>query len=197
MSSTAKTRTPADKKDYDNHLAELLSQCAQGHENAFEELYNTCSSRLYSVALRILKTEGVAEEALQDAFIKIWQRADTYIPGCGPPMAWMYSIVRHQALDLLRRRATRENREYSDGNQLIDTVPDEAKSVLSSTEDADTLMQCLERLPEATRHCIVSAYCEGYSHHELSSHHNSPTNTIKSWIRRGLISLRACIDEHS
>lgn len=197
MTFTTKNRTPADKQAHDEHLAELLKQCAQGKESAFKELYGSCSSQLYSVALRILKIEGVAEEALQDTFIKIWQQADTYIPGCGPPMAWMYSIARHQALDLLRRRNSRENREHSDGNQLIAAAPDEAKSILSMSEDADLLMKCLDQLPAATRHCIVSAYCEGYSHNELSSYHDSPANTIKSWIRRGLISLRACIDEHS
>jgi len=197
LTPTTQALSAGDKQAHNAHLAELLKQCAQGKESAFEELYSLCSSQLYSVVVRILRIEGVAEEALQDAFIKIWQQAGTYIPSSGSPMGWMYSIARHQALDLLRRRSTREKMEYGDGNELIGTAPDERKSIMDMSEDADVLMQCLEKLPDSARLCVVSAYCEGYSYDELANSHGSPPNTIKSWVRRGLIALRTCIDEHA
>lgn len=187
-----------DKQQMHNeHLAALLMRCEQGNETAFEELYALCSSQLYAVLFRILKIEAIAEEALQDCFVKIWQKSGTYVPSSGSPMTWMYSIARHQALDHLRRRSSREGHERTDSHELIAEAADQSKSLAAMSEDASVLMHCLEQLPGPTQACLVSAYCEGYSHEELSASHATPIGTIKSWIRRGLISLRSCIDEHA
>lgn len=181
----------------DEHLTELLARCEQGNETAFEELYGLCSAQLYGVLVRILRIEAIAEEALQDCFVKIWQKAGTYVPGSGSPMAWMSTIARYQALDLLRRRGSRENLECADLPGYIDATPDPAKPLHEMSEDAAMLMQCLDKLPEEARNCIVRAYCEGYSHDELAMQGGTPVSTVKSWIRRGLISLRRCLDELS
>lgn len=178
-------------------LAELLAKCEQGSESAFEELYTSCSGQLYGVLVRILTIEAVAEEALQDTFVKVWQKSGLYVPESGPPMAWMSSIARHQALDLLRRRGSRENYERTDTDSYIDSAADLTKPFHEMTADATLLIQCLEKLPEGARECIVRAYCEGYSHEELSQRTDTPVGTIKSWIRRGLLSLRKCIDEYA
>ena len=173
----------------------LLEACAQRHEAAFEELYGLCSTQLYGVLLRILKIEAIAEDALQESFVKIWENAGSYSSEAGAPMAWMSSIARNQGLDVLRRRGRRERHESTDMVSLIDATPDAAKSLHEMSEDAQLLLQCLDRLPERARDCIVRAYCEGYSHEELSEASGTPLGTIKSWIRRGLISLRRCVDE--
>lgn len=175
----------------------LLASCEKGNEAAFEELYKQCSGHLFGILVRILRIEAVAEEALQDAFVKIWQKSGTYAPQAGSPMAWMCSIARHQALDLLRKRGSRENNERADISGYIDSAPDTRKPIHEMTEDATLLMQCLEKLPEEPRNCIVRAYCEGYSHEELAEQGDTPVGTVKSWIRRGLISLRKCIDDLS
>ena len=177
------------------HLTTLLAQCEQNNEMAFEELYGLCSAQLYGVLVRILRIEAIAEEALQDTFVKIWQKAGTYRPDSGSPMAWMCSVARHQALDVLRKRGSRESHERFDVNGYIDATPDLAKPFHEMTEDAKLLMQCLERLPKDTRNCIIFAYCEGYSHEELAAQGDTPIGTVKSWIRRGLLSLRKCLDE--
>lgn len=187
--------TSDDQQARNDHLAALLASCERGNESAFEELYTLCSAQLYSVLLRILNIEAVAEEALQDSFVKIWQKSGTYVPESGTPMTWMCSIARHQALDQLRRRSTREARERTDAQAIIASTPDRSKSPQAMSDDAQRLMQCLEQLPPDARRCVVMAYCEGYSHEELSEKHKRPVGTIKSWIRRGLISLRSCIDE--
>lgn len=196
ISTTQPTRRGGDTVD-NTRLTELLAQCEQGNENAFEELYGHCSAQLYGALLRILTIEAVAEEALQESFVKIWQKAGTYAADSGSPMAWMYSIARHQALDLLRKRGSRENHERPDIDGRIESTVDLTKPFHEMTADASLLMQCLEKLPEGARECIVRAYCEGYSHEELSRHRNTPIGTIKSWIRRGLLSLRKCVDELS
>lgn len=180
-----------------DHLAGLLVQCEKGNETAFEELYRLCAGQLYGVLLRILRIEAISEEALQDSFVKIWQKAGTYIPGSGTPMAWMCSIARHHALDQLRRRSSREGNESADTHEFINSAADTAKPFHTMTEDASVLMLCLERLPEDTRFCIVRAYCEGYSYDELAEQRGRPLGTVKSWIRRGLLSLKECVDELS
>lgn len=197
MKSPTFAPAPAEQQVTNERLEHLLEHCAQGSEPAFEELYTSCSTQLFSVAMRILKIESVAEEALQEAFIKIWQKAEHYTPGAGTPMAWMYSVARHQALDLLRRRSIREGNEMAIKPYHIASLADESKSLNAMSEDATLLIMCLDQLAGPARDCLVSAYCEGYSNDELSKRHDTPTSTVKSWIRRGLISLRACIDENT
>ena len=195
MSSTDRFTLPPEESERNARLVELLGRCADRHEAAFEELYRDCAAQLNGVLLRILKIEAVAEEALQESFVKIWLNAGRYSPQAGAPMTWMSSIARHQALDVLRRRGVREDHESGDLVSLIDATPDAAKPVHEMGEDAQLLMRCLDRLPEEARDCIVKAYCEGYSHDELSEAIAKPLGTVKSWIRRGLVSLRKCVDE--
>jgi RNA polymerase sigma-70 factor (ECF subfamily) len=197
MAFTRNTTAHLDDDRRDEYLTGLIKRCDQGHENALQELYDACSSQLFTVIIRILKIEGVAEEVLQDTFVKIWQKAGTYIPTAGSPMGWMVSIARHQSLDLLRRRSIREDKELLDGTSTVAATPDPSKSLQAMNEDAELLLRCLDQLTPNARECIVSAYCEGLSHEELSQRTGSPVNTIKSWIRRGLVSLRACINEHA
>lgn len=193
------TNTPLQPKGSaeDERLVFLLEGCALNSEPAFEELYALCSTQLFSVAMRILKIEAVAEEALQEAFIKIWQKAEHYAPSAGKPMTWMYSIARHQALDLLRRRSVREGNEMNNEFSSIAQIADESHFSIPTSDETGLLLKCLNKLAGPAQDCVVSAYCEGYSHEELSSRHNAPVSTVKSWIRRGLISLRACFDENT
>lgn len=197
MTSTTRPAPPPDENARRERLVVLLERCAERHEAAFEELYGLCSAQLNGVLLRILKIEAVAEEALQESFVKIWENAGSYTREAGTPNAWMNSIARHQALDVLRRRGSRENYESADLVSLIDATPDAAKPPHEMSADAQLLLMCLERLPESARDCIVRAYCEGYSHEELSAANGAPLGTVKSWIRRGLVSLRRCVDELS
>lgn len=197
MSTPTRPAAPVDEDARRARLVLLLARCGERREDALEELYGLCSAQLNGVLLRILKMEAIAEEALQETFVKIWMKADSYVPEASAPMTWMSSIARNQALDVLRRRGTRENHESTDLVSLIEATPDVAKPLHEMSEDAQLLMECLERLPEDARDCVVKAFCEGYSHDELSEQKRTPLGTVKSWIRRGLVSLRACLDEHA
>ena len=188
------TETQLARRD---RLAELLEGCAARHEASLAELYELCSSQLYGVLLRMVKIDAIAEEALQESFVKIWNNSGSYSSELGTPMTWMSSIARNHALDLLRRRSRREGHEIGDMVSLIDATPDAGKSPSEMSEDAEALLECLDRLQPVARECIVQSFCEGYSHEELSSAHDTPIGTVKSWIRRGLLALRSCLDEHA
>ncbi len=197
MSSSVTNKPLDDLQKLNERIGELLLLCESGNENALEELYTLSSARLYGALIRILRIEAVAEEALQDTFINIWQNAGKFKPASGTPMVWLYSIARHRALDILRQRRSRENLESADTTGLIDGTPDTSKPIHEMSEDAAQLIECLETLPEGPRFCITKAYCEGYSHQELAQLYDKPNNTIKSWLRRGLLSLKECLDGHA
>lgn len=177
-------------------LANLVARCALGDRVAFADLYQATSAKLFGVLLRIVKNEEMAEDALQDVFIKVWHKAGDYHAGKGTVMTWLISIARYRAIDMLRRARA--------GVQTVsdDEQPVEARAANDSdplqlncrvAEDA-RLAACLDELDSQRRACLVLAYCEGYTHDELSQRIGSPLGTIKSWIRRGLQSLKACLE---
>jgi RNA polymerase sigma-70 factor (ECF subfamily) len=183
---------PIEKK-----LCGLLAEVAAGHKQAFEELYLECSLPLYRVLVRILNVEAVAQEALQETFMKIWSRADQYTPSRASPMVWMTRIAKNQAIDTLRYQHTRIDHELDDSENALSLLKESnTYGTPEHMELAEALFICLDRLEDKPRYCVIRAYCEGYSHEELSDLTDSPIGTVKSWIRRSLKSLRRCLDEH-
>lgn len=181
-----------------DRLRMLLGEVAAGRRNAFEDLYTECSMPLYRVLIRILKQEAVSQEALQETFLKIWTNAGQYHPAKASPMIWMTRIAKNQAIDTLRHRRIRVDLELDDSEEALSRVQDAGAFALpDDINHADPLLKCLERLEEKPRYCVVRAYCEGYSHEELSTLTGSPIGTVKSWIRRSLDSLKRCLDEYS
>jgi len=189
--------TMLDKASKNDELQKLMERCVERDQAAFNELYDQTSKRLFATLLNILKIEAVAEEALQETYIKIWDKVADYQSELGQPLTWMTSIARYQALDVLRKRRIRENQETSwDDTPLLESSlsqPDPAQM----SEFQDILEQCFGKLSDDQRQCILRAYLEGLTHDELSESTQSPVGTIKSWIRRGLLSLRECVDELS
>ncbi|MGQ7843047.1 sigma-70 family RNA polymerase sigma factor [Granulosicoccus sp. 3-233] len=181
----------------DQRLDGLISACADGIESAFEQLYKATSSQLYGVLLRILKTEALAEEALQDTYIKVWNNADRYRNDKSAPRTWLVSIARNHAIDVLRKRSSREDVELNLDKAHLEVMPDRAQAFDQQHESSQLLDLCLERLSEPARECVVRAYCEGFSQEELSERLQRPIGTVKSWIRRSLVSLKECLDGHA
>src|SRR3546814_14776288 len=113
--------------DASHHLSQLLARCSLGDQAAFAGLYEATSAKLFGVALRILRREAWAEEALQEAYVKIWRHAESYNPARGRPMTWMINVVRNQAMDLLRRgdySAREEERDPDKERQVRGEHPD-------------------------------------------------------------------------
>ena len=146
----------------------------------------------------MLRTEALAQEVLQETFIKIWSHSDRYDRNKAKPMVWMTRIAKNQAIDTLRRQQIRVDLELDDSNVVLELLQENQFSPYPmQLEQSSTLLLCLDQLKEMQRYCVVRAYCEGYSHEELSSITGSPIGTVKSWIRRSLESLKRCLDDYN
>lgn len=178
-------------------LQQLLSAVAAQDQAALKQLYDSTAPQLYGTLLRILKRDSVAEEALQEVFVRIWSKAAEYREERGQPLAWMTSIARYYAFDLLRKQKSREDKEISWKEDVAPHTNDFGSNMPEHSEHGEVLGMCLEQLDATSRQCIVNAYFGGYSQQELSEHLSKPIGTIKSWIRRGLLSLKECMNEHS
>ncbi|MFQ3249323.1 MAG: RNA polymerase sigma factor (sigma-70 family) [Glaciecola sp.] len=169
-------------------LLVLLRRVATGNQQAFNELYGLTSGQLFAVALKMLKNRDSAEEAVQEAYVSIWYKADYYKEGQGTVLTWMVSIVRYRVLDMLRSKKVRKEDTLTDENILeLDS-----EDIEESQYDIK-IETCMNELEQQQRQAIHLAYFNGLSHSEVMAHLNLPLGTIKSWIRRGLTSLQRCL----
>jgi len=177
----------ADGFDYES----ALEACARGERFALRAIYEREARWLLGVAQRIVRDHDVAQEVLQDAFLLVWQRAATYQRALGSGRGWIYTVVRHRALDEVRRLRP----EHAAGDDL-EAISD-ARAVLVEQQPGDdraeSIERCLQTLEERRRECIVYAFVEGYTHDQIAAKLATPVGTVKSWIRRGLLSLKECL----
>ena len=173
-------------------LAGLLAKSALGDRAAFAELYRATSSKLFAVSLRIVRERPLAEEALQDSFVNIWNHASDYAQAKSAPTTWMTAIVRNRSLDIVRR--TREEPDVDDA--LASNLVDERAAPPREAEaraEAHSIQECLEELDAEQRQTIALAFFHGLTHSELAQHLRRPLGTVKTHIRRGLIKLKDCM----
>lgn len=170
--------------------SQLLQRCARGDRAAFRVLYDRHAARLHAIALRITRHGNLAADTVQEAFIQIWHNAGKYEPARGSAEAWMISLTRYRALDLVRRAGP--------SLQPLPEEPDigllDRLDRIETSTDGRALRQCLERLEPNRRRLLVMAFIEGYSHAELAQQFVIPLGTIKANIRRALIRLRECLE---
>lgn len=177
-----------------SELDQLLRTAATGDRVAFRALYNATSAKLFSVALRILKRSDLAEDVIQDAYLKIWDAAPNYRPKLGSPMSWMVAITRNRAIDVLRKRTEVGIEDQKDRGDREDTAPDPYQMAVQNSE-LKSLLGCMEKLNPDQRQCLLMAYYYGYTHEEISEHMSIPVGTVKSWIRRGLARVKECLGD--
>ncbi|HPG89469.1 MAG TPA: sigma-70 family RNA polymerase sigma factor [Hyphomicrobium sp.] len=173
-------------------LSNLLARVEQRDAAAFKAVYLATSSKLYGIILRILRRRDLADEVLQEVYVKIWDRAGDFNPTVASPITWMATIARNRALDEVRR--TRPD-SIEDHPELMDVPADDpsALSIVMRGEDGRRLADCLSRLDATRRQMVVLAYCEGLSRDDLAAKYAQPTNTIKTWLRRSLAQLKGCL----
>jgi RNA polymerase sigma-70 factor (ECF subfamily) len=178
---------PSDAFDYEAALA----ACARGEQFALRALYDRERRRLMAVALRITRRREVAEEVLHDAFVQIWRKAGTFNAGLGSARGWMHTIVRHRALNAVRGS---HRTVYADEETLtaLADLAVEWRDGAGAADDA-ALAECLDRLDAQKRECVMLAFVDGYTHEQLAARLAAPLGTVKSWIRRALLSLRECL----
>ena len=170
--------------------AELIARCASQDRAAFRALYAAWSGRLHGVAMRITRDPALAADATHDAFVQVWQQAGRFDPAKGEAGAWLLTLARYRALDMVRRRG-REVLGHEAAEES-DPAPD-ALSQLMSASDGGALHRCLELLSAERRQLVILAFVEGFSHSQLALRQNLPIGTIKSWIRRSLLGLKECL----
>ena len=171
----------------------LLSASAQGNQAAFAQLYEISSGKLYAVSLQMLRHKDLAEDAVQEAFIRIWHNAGEYQQEKGLVLSWMIGIVRYRALDMLR--ATKSRRENS-SDDLPQEGEDEHSPELEFYQQRDraSIEGCMDELTTQQREAIQMAYFLGMTHQEVCTELALPLGSIKSWIRRGLEQLKRCLN---
>ncbi len=191
---TADLTVSKDADDSPELLNDLLVQVGRRDAEAFRKLYAATAPRLLGAALRIVRRREVAEDALHDAFLRVWWHADHYDPARGTAIGWMITILRNSAINHLRKAgrervvASPDADEDGDLLERMDAVPG------VSAADRLSLVHCLGELEPLHRRCLVMAFADGWTHEELAERLGQPLGTIKSWIRRSLARLRTCLD---
>ncbi|HVV95329.1 MAG TPA: sigma-70 family RNA polymerase sigma factor [Hyphomicrobiales bacterium] len=175
-------------------LAASLAAVAAGDRAALAEVYRRSAAKLFGVCLRILGERSEAEDVVQEVYLTVWQRAAGFDPRRASPMTWLITIARNRAIDRLRARRARPPAAPVEAAELVD---DPAASALERLEDEDErrrLEHCLGTLDEEPRRAIRTAFFAGATYEELAAARGVPLGTMKSWIRRGLLKLRACLE---
>lgn len=175
-------------------LEDLLAQVALGNRTAFDALYRATSSRLFGICLRVLAQRPEAEDALQDVYTAVWRKASQFDPAKASAPAWLAMIARNKAIDRLRSLPLEQARASL---ELAQNVEDPAASPAQAAQmatDRVRLEHCLEGLEPKRRSLIRAAFFDGLTYEELAARIEAPLGSIKSWIRRGLLQLRECLD---
>jgi RNA polymerase sigma-70 factor, ECF subfamily len=174
-------------------LALLLAETAAGNERAFARLYELTSGRMLAIAHGIVGRPDVAEDIVQDSFLRVWRWAHRYDPNKGPAYAWLVRIVRNRALSAKGQLGRREDGHCElDVEALVFPDRDPADQAMRS-EEARQVNACLVNLPLNHRRSIALVYFEGLTHRELAERLGVQLGTAKSWVRRGLAQMGRCL----
>jgi len=174
-----------------SRIEALIARAASRDRHAFSSLYDATSAKLFSVCLQVLNDRQEAEDALQDSYIKIWNKADQYHANGMSPMTWLITIARNTSIDHLRSQ--RINHESIDGMpSLIDETNDPEAHSMTMSENA-RINRCLEELESDKAEAVCGVYLHGFSYADLASRYNIPLNTVRTWLRRSLLRLKECL----
>lgn len=183
----APSGAPASSAD---RLGELLQRSARGDQQAFAELYDATSSRIYGLAVRVVRDPAQAEEVTQEAYLEVWRTASRFDAERGSALSWLMTICHRKAVDRVRsaEASSRRDSTYHQQNQTIDH--DATADAAQASMEATRVRRALEGLTPAQREAIELAYFGGYTHTEVAGILNLPVGTAKTRIRDGLIRLR-------
>ena len=183
----------------DATLQMLLSRVALHDRTALRSLYDATAGRLLAVVQRMLDDRAMAEDVIQDTFVAVWQRAAQFPQLRTSPLAWLTTIARHRAIDLLRKRRPETSLTWHDDDvqEHQHDVADSSATPpqqLQDRQDDSRLSHCVGTLDEAPRQAVLLAYYEGLTHEELAARLKRPLGTVKTWVRRSLLQLKLCLE---
>lgn len=173
-------------------LVWLLAAVAKGDEAAFERLYTATRAKLFGVVLRILRRQDLAEEVIQEVYVKIWNSAGQFNPGVASPITWMASIARNRAIDVVRKKGETSIEEEPSAMDVAADTPDPLAR-REMTEELRRLLECVGQLEPERQKLVLLAYYNGWSREQLAAKFEKPVNTVKTWLRRSLLDVRACL----
>jgi RNA polymerase sigma-70 factor (ECF subfamily) len=173
-------------------LAWLLAAVARQDEAAFERVYAATRAKLYGVVLRILRRQDLAEEVIQETYVKIWNCAGQFNPELASPITWMTAIARNRAIDLVRKKSEASIEDEPDAMDVAADSPDPLAR-REMTEELKRLLECVGRLEPDRQKLVLLAYYNGWSREQLAEKFGSPVNTIKTWLRRSMLDIRLCL----
>ena len=174
-------------------LNRLLAQTAEGDRAAFAELYRRTSPRLLGVCARMLADRREAEEVLQEAYVTVWQRGKAFDASRASAMTWLVALARNKAIDRLRQH----HHATADVACALDAIADDDPTPplrAERSEEYRRLEKCMEEFEARQRGSIQEAFFSGMTYSALAERAKVPLGTMKSWIRRGLLQLRACLE---
>jgi RNA polymerase sigma-70 factor, ECF subfamily len=172
-------------------LLQLLAEVARGNKSAFARLYGLTHAKLLGVGLRILRDRALAEDVLQESYLKVWRHAASYDPSIASPMTWMATIVRHGAIDAVRKRQIEALAGDDDALSAVPSNDPDPVEEMHLARLRPKALAAFARLPEDKRRLIMLAYLRDHSRHDLSIRLGIPANTVKTHLRRALLELRA------
>jgi RNA polymerase sigma-70 factor (ECF subfamily) len=182
--------------DSGDRLVDLIRATARHDQRAFAQLYAATSGKLYGIALRVLRRRDLAEDVVQEAYLRIWHHAERYDPARGSAMTWMAAIVRHLAIDMVRNPATQASGGEADLLALPADTPHPLDEI-TLAEKRRRAFTVLRDLDPVKRRLIIAAYLHGESREQLARRFGAPVNTIKTWLRRAVMEIRAGLDDEA
>jgi RNA polymerase sigma-70 factor (ECF subfamily) len=168
-------------------------RAGRGEKAALETIYAATSAKLFGICLRILRDRQEAEDVLQEVYLSVWRRAGSFDPARASPITWLATLARNRAIDRLRSaKRTGGALPVDAALEVADPSPD-ALAAIESREDAVRLAGCIGELEERTARAIRAAFFGGLTYSDLAERDDVPLGTVKSWIRRGLMKLKECL----
>ena len=185
----APSKTPVSPHRAD--LVEALKGTARGDKAAFEKVYASTAAKLFGIVVRILERRDLAEDVMQDVYVRVWQRAGDFNPQTGSPITWLATIARNRALDETRRKTTRSLEDCPE--ILLLPSEDDPRVDHERSEERTRLQACLDGLANEKRQLVMLAYVYGMTREELARGTGQPAATVKTWLRRSLAQLKDCL----
>jgi len=187
--------------DRSRELSQLLARTGLGDRAAFATLYRKTSAHLFAVVLRICRDRGQAEDVLQDVYVSVWRAASGFDAAQSQPMTWLTSIARNRTIDGLRRAQTQPRLQTTstdeEDSDVYEATADDRPGpleLLSRSSDARALSTCIDGLAAPQRQSLALAFYDGLTHAEVAEKMGEPLGTVKSWVRRALMSLKTCLE---
>jgi RNA polymerase sigma-70 factor, ECF subfamily len=175
-------------------LVEALVRTARGDRAAFEKIYASTAAKLFGIVIRILGRRDVAEDVLQDVYVRVWQYAGDFDPASGSPITWMATIARNRALDEVKRKTI--VRSFDDCPQVLEMAGGDDPGIDHEHDDERRrLLTCLNGLEPEKRRVVLLAYFCGMTREEIARETERPVATVKTWLRRSLAQLKGCLSQ--